>query len=165
MNLYLMRHGEALSKSEARVSTDAERPLAPDGIRTVEGMAKRLKALRTRGVAYVLTSPLLRAMQTAELVVKGLGTPSRVELCDALAPDAEPERFVAALKGRNGAEAVVAVGHQPLLGRIVARLAFAAKRDSLTIQPAGVVWLELPEFPASEVGVMRGFWNPESLGV
>ena len=161
MNLYVMRHGEALSKSEAGVGTDAERPLAPAGVKMVEQVAARLMTRQPGGMTRVLTSPLVRAMQTAELVVKGLGRPSRVELCQELAPDGEPARFVAALRARDSADAVVAVGHQPLLGRIVAQLTFGAPRDSLTIQPAGVVWLELPDFPASEAGVMRGFWNPE----
>jgi len=169
MTLYLIRHAESLSKDQAHVATDAERPLAPAGMAQTTGVAQALKAM---GLASdrLLTSPLVRARQTAELLAKHLGAVDRVEICQALSPDHEPAAFVESLrqlhpalsrKGGVHVEGVVlAVGHQPYLGHLAASLIFGEPRDGIVLPPAGVCVIELAEFPRSVDAVMRGLWGP-----
>jgi phosphohistidine phosphatase len=110
MRVVIVRHAEA-----APGSPDELRPLTPAG----REQARRLgDELRERGIEAdaVVTSPLLRARETAAALA--LGDP---EVDDRLAPGAAPEdiRSVAAEHG----ETVVVVGHQPDCSRAVAALA------------------------------------------
>lgn len=107
MRLVIVRHAEA-----APGSPDELRPLTEAG----RGQARRLgETLRAMSVDAVVSSPLLRARETAEAL--GLGQPA---VDERLAPGAEPEDVRAAAEGRG--ETVVVVGHQPDCGRAAAAL-------------------------------------------
>jgi phosphohistidine phosphatase len=109
MRLLIVRHAEAASGSP-----DDLRPLTPEGREHARAVGDRL---RKEGFAAdaVLSSPLLRARQTAEAL--GLGAP---EVDDRLAPGASPFDVRDAAAGRG--ETVVVVGHQPDCSKAVAAL-------------------------------------------
>src|SRR5437588_7224866 len=103
MRLYLVRHAEA-----APGEPDELRALTDRGHEQARELAERLAADGLQP-AVVLSSPLLRARQTASTLARALGC-----ACDAderLAPGATPEQIVAAVSERG--DVVVAVGHQP----------------------------------------------------
>ena len=76
--LILIRHAHALSGWEAHVTTDAQRPLSEQGLQKAAATAQKLAALNVRP-QVILTSPLLRAVQTAEIVARQLSVPVRPE--------------------------------------------------------------------------------------
>jgi phosphohistidine phosphatase len=128
MRLLIVRHAEA-----APGNPDELRPLTADG----REQARRLGLkLRGGGLAAdaVVTSPLLRARQTAEAL--GLGDP---EIDERLAPGATPFDMRDAATGRGGT--VVLVGHQPDCGRAVAELRGG---DEPAFPPCGHALVELP---------------------
>jgi phosphohistidine phosphatase len=128
MMLLLVRHAEAASGTP-----DELRPLTPEGRAQARSLGERLRA---EGVdaSVVLTSPLLRARETGELLARALGADSAVD--ERLAPGATAERVAEAAVERGGT--VIAVGHQPDCSRVVA---------ALTGQPE-------PDFPpASSVAI------------
>lgn len=112
MRLLLVRHAEA-----APGEPDELRELTPKGKRAARELADRLAA-EGFSADVVLTSPLLRARQTAEELGRALGAP--VEPEQRLAPGATADSLGAAVAGRGAS--VVAVGHQPDCGRIAAAL-------------------------------------------
>jgi phosphohistidine phosphatase len=109
VRLYIVRHAEA-----APGSPDELRTLTQEGHEQARQLGQRL---RDEGVEpdAVLSSPLLRARETAKEL--GFGEP---EPSDRLAPGATVDDFRAALAGRG--ETVVVVGHQPDCGRVAAAL-------------------------------------------
>ena len=128
MRLILIRHAEAESGSP-----DELRRLTAGGLE----QARRLgDELRAQGITpdAVLSSPLLRARETANAL--GFGT---AEPHDALAPGATHEDVRSAIAGRG--ETVVVVGHQPDCGRVAAALTNGPEPPFPT---AGVVAIELP---------------------
>jgi phosphohistidine phosphatase len=127
MRLLIVRHAEA-----APGDPDALRPLTADGREHARKLGRRL---RDRGVApdAVITSPLLRARQTAAAL--GLGEP---EIDERLAPGATPGDVREAALGRG--DIVLLVGHQPDCGRAVAALAGGPEPK---LPPCGHVVLEL----------------------
>lgn len=155
-----MRHGEALSKQEAGVHTDVDRPLSASGIEAVTHVAHGLTA---RGLKpdRVLSSPLLRAKQTAEMIARQLDCADRIEICQALHPGQDPVAFVETLRQLHVEGTILAVGHQPSLGRLAAYLVFGEPRDGIALRPAGVCALDLPEFPRSLEATLRALWDPE----
>ena len=74
MNLYLMRHGIALTRDDPSVAHDAERPLTGKGVKRMRKAAKGLRELAIR-FDSILTSPLSRARQTADIVASTLDGP------------------------------------------------------------------------------------------
>jgi phosphohistidine phosphatase len=127
MKVVLVRHAEA-----APGDPDELRTLTPTGHEQARLLGERLRSGGLEPNA-VLTSPLLRARQTAAGL--GFGEPEAV---DALAPGADADDVRAAVAGRGGT--IVVVGHQPDCGRITAALRGGAEPS---FPPAGVQILEL----------------------
>lgn len=113
MLLYLMRHGIA---ADAPGQPDAERPLTEEGREKTRAVARALASLEI-APRHVLSSPLVRAVQTAELVVGEVG--GRRRATPALTPGSPPERLLDEVL-RLTSESVLCVGHAPLLDQILA---------------------------------------------
>lgn len=131
VRLYLVRHAEAEPGEP-----DELRALTANGRRQARELAARLAAEGADG-APVLTSPLLRARETADEVARVLGTTSTPD--ERLAPGATADSVREAATERGG-DRVVAIGHQPDCGRIAATLTGGPEPAFPT---AGVVVIDL----------------------
>jgi phosphohistidine phosphatase len=129
MRVYLVRHAEA-----APGNPDELRPLTAAGRVQALRLGEQLAAER---IDAVLTSPLLRARETAAAIAAAAGL--QAEPSDLLAPGATDADLVAAVAGRG--EAVVAVAHQPDCGRIAATI---LRGPEPHFPPGGIVRLDLP---------------------
>ena len=110
MRLLLIRHANALSGEP-----DELRPLSPEGRTAARELGRRLAADGIQPTA-ILTSPLLRARETADAIAAELG--GEAEATEALAPGATVDSLRSAAAGRG--DTVIAVGHQPDCGEIAA---------------------------------------------
>jgi phosphohistidine phosphatase len=132
MDLYLMRHGIAVSAEEPTVTQDRERALTDKGAKRVQRAARGLGKLGL-SIDAILTSPLLRARQTADIVAAELDLASRLEEFAELAPGNTVEFPLLGLKRYYDRGNLLLVGHQPLLGQLLARLISAAPDADLDI--------------------------------
>jgi phosphohistidine phosphatase len=132
MRLYLVRHAEA-----APGTPDELRPLTPAGREAARALGRHLRD-EAVAVDAVLSSPLLRARETAEAIARELDV--QAEPVELLAPGATEADLLAAVDGRGAT--VVAVGHQPDCGQIAAALNGGAEPP---FPPAGMARLDLPE--------------------
>lgn len=128
MRVYLVRHAKAEPGEP-----DELRPLAKKGRKQARALGERFAA---DGIDAVVSSPLLRARETAEAIAKAAGL--EVQLDERLAPGATAADLRAVVAGRG--ERVVAVGHQPDCGRIAAAISGGPEPEYPT---AGVCELEL----------------------
>ena len=119
LRLDLLRHGEALP---AGPDGDSARRLSAAGRDSIARLAARFAREGWRP-ATVLASPLARAQESAAILVAGAAPGLEIETLETLAPEHDPEDVVAELTSRVAHGHVVLVGHQPLLGRLVAHLA------------------------------------------
>jgi phosphohistidine phosphatase len=110
------RHGIALDRADPGVTSDAERPLTEEGIRKTSTAAEGLKRLDA-GFEKILTSPWLRASQTASILSEVLMLPPPEEMPE-LEGDRTVEELVGALPHRLGKRTLL-VGHEPLLSATV----------------------------------------------
>jgi phosphohistidine phosphatase len=117
--LDLLRHGEA---APAGPPGDGARALTPAGEAKIRALGARLAATEP-APDRAFSSPLLRARQTATIVLSAWKPRAQVETLDSLAPEVEPGELIAALDalGIEGGH-VLLVGHLPLLDRLCARL-------------------------------------------
>jgi phosphohistidine phosphatase len=143
--LDLVRHGHA---APAATGGDAERPLTHAGVTAVRALARRLPAFPA-GPPRVFASPLRRARQTAEALLRESGLTAMIELLPELAPDADAGGVLAALEAHGAADGhALVVGHMPLLGRLTAVLA----NEPLAFEPAQLVRVEFPDGAAAGRG-------------
>ena len=117
MELLIVRHAIAFERDRHRWRDDGARPLSPAGIRRARKAAAGLKEF-SKTPDRVLTSPLIRARQTAQILTDVAGWPQAEEVPE-LSPGAPPLE-VLALLGRNRGKLVAVVGHQPGLGALLA---------------------------------------------
>jgi phosphohistidine phosphatase len=152
MRLVLVRHADAGDRDPARYPDDRERPVTPEGEREQRLVAQALDRLGLRP-SRVLTSPLRRAVETAQVTARVLGGPAPIDREDALGDRFSVEGLLAAL-ARLPADAVVyCVGHEPDLSQFAARLLHPDGRVRLALPKSGVIVLECDGRP--ELGGAR----------
>jgi phosphohistidine phosphatase len=150
MDLYVIRHAEAVPLGEGGVIEDAARPLTAAGEEQVKTLAAAFERKNIRP-GVVVSSPLLRARQTAEGLARQLGSPApEVRMCEDLAPGGKRRRLNRFLKDL-GAESVALVGHQPDLGEFTAWL-IGSKKGEIDLEKAGVACIKCKTGP----GRLRG---------
>ena len=136
MDIYLIRHADAAPLGEAGVTNDEDRPLTRKG----EEQARRLASgFHGKGIrpGMVLTSPLLRARQTAEHMLQEWPHPApELRVCQELAPG-EKRRKLSRFLSELGSDQVALVGHQPDLSDFAAWL-IGSKKAQLDLAKAGV---------------------------
>jgi len=130
VRLYLVRHAEA-----APGSPDELRPLTEAGRRAARELGNRLAGEGL--VDAVVTSPLLRARETAAAIARVAGAGGQPAVDEGLAPGATPESVLAAVLGRG--ERVVVVAHQPDCTRIAA----AFTGEELEFAPGDMIAFEI----------------------
>lgn len=132
--LLLLRHGIAEERRPDR--PDGDRALTPRGVERTRAVLARLVQLDF-GCDQLLTSPLRRACQTAELAVAA-GLAPALGVADALAPGGDP---LPLLESAGGMARLALVGHEPDLGDLAARL-IGAPAGALVLKKAGVALLQ-----------------------
>jgi phosphohistidine phosphatase len=153
VELYLIRHADALALGERGITDDAERPLSEQGENQTRTLAKGMlqKAIALDGI---VSSPLARSRQTADLLVRNLSsTPIEVEISDYVLPDAKPGKLARLLR-KIGGRNVGVVGHLPHLPYFAAWL-IGGKKAQLDMGKAGVACISCPEDVAKGTGTLR----------
>lgn len=151
MDLMLLRHAEA-ENAGPEIESDEARPLSAAGARNARAVGRGLRRLDLVPEA-VLTSPLLRARQTAEQVLEGLGDGPAPEEMEALRPGATPGTLLPALQKRQGLSRVLLIGHQPDVGRILSFLISGGSMElEFAIRPATLAVVELDTIPLRRAG-------------
>jgi phosphohistidine phosphatase len=122
MNLYLLRHGIAVDPSAPDFANDAERPLTPKGRRRLRQIAEAMGALKI-SFDLILSSPYVRARQTAEIVTKALKRKKKLKFTEELTPGGNPRSVIQQLNDlRPRPKNVLLVGHEPYLSKLIALL-------------------------------------------
>ncbi|HEY3447220.1 MAG TPA: phosphohistidine phosphatase SixA [Myxococcales bacterium] len=155
MLLYLMRHGLAADAAGAGPRSDAERALTAEGRVRVEKVAE---ALADVGVepGLILTSPLVRARETAEIVGRQFPK-AKVKTTAHLAPGSAAADLVEEAASSR-AKAVLCVGHSPQLEMVVSKVCAGVEFPICELKKAGVACLDVEGY--SRRGVIRWVLPP-----
>jgi len=137
MDLYFVRHGTAVERSEDL--PDTTRPLTHEGLDRTRSLARLLKRMGIRW-DVLLTSPLVRTVETAQLLVDA-GIASEIVLYPPLAPGGDFQLFKAWL-GEHPSGVVALVGHQPDLGAWLELLLVGESKGAIPLKKSGVARLE-----------------------
>jgi phosphohistidine phosphatase len=156
IRLYLIRHGIAVERTEF-AGPDRDRPLTSQGEQKTGRVAQRLRKLELH-FDCLLTSPLLRARQTAT-ILQAEGLADSTEIVDWLAPAGNFASGLAWLENiqKSQLNSVAFVGHEPDLSQWAEVLLWEESCQVLVLKKAGVIGLLLPE-AAPPVGNSLLFW-------
>lgn len=164
MNLYFMRHGVAVPADDPAVSQDSERPLTDKGVKRMRRAARGLQHLKIPFEA-VLTSPVLRARQTAEIVAATLGMETQLEETSGLAPESTVEHLLFSLTRYQDRKHLLLVGHEPLLSRTMASLlcGSSGKIMEIAVRKGSLCRIELDGMPPKGPGILHWFLTSKQL--
>lgn len=154
-DLYLIRHG--LAGERGTYENDDERPLTKEGQSKTRKVAIRLKELELQ-FDRILTSPLIRARQTAE-ILKSVGLSNQLEECKALAPDGDINDWLTSYNSwiSTASKPLALVGHQPDLGNWAELLIWGQSKEVLILKKAGIIGITLPS-TGSPLANSQLFW-------
>ncbi|WP_009633233.1 phosphohistidine phosphatase SixA [Synechocystis sp. PCC 7509] len=142
MELYLIRHGIAQERN--LTINDDDRTLTKVGQDKTKEVAKRLYNL---GLHFdvILTSPLVRSLQTAE-IFSFLQPKGELQVSTDLAPNGNIHAWLNWLEVQQypSATKLALVGHQPNLGEWASMLVWGEAREALILKKAGIIGLNLP---------------------
>ncbi|MBM3764432.1 MAG: phosphohistidine phosphatase SixA [Acidobacteria bacterium] len=157
MQLFLLRHGIA---EDAQPGTaDAERALTAEGSKRLREILKRAK---TAGVApsLIVTSPYVRARQTAELAAELLGYEERLVPSNALVPMASPAETWAEVRALRGEPSLLLVGHEPHMSGMMAYL-LSAPELAVDFKKGALVRVDVFEFGARPRAILKWMMAPK----
>jgi phosphohistidine phosphatase len=155
----LIRHAVAEERGD-EWPDDAKRPLSDDG---ASRMHKAARGLDRLGVTLdvVVTSALVRAKQTAELVAGAMNPRPPIVTADSLAPDGNYQAIIADLEKQAKRTRIAIVGHEPGIGEFAARL--IGSRHSIEFKKGAVCRIDVDALPPSGPGDLRWLLTPKIL--
>jgi phosphohistidine phosphatase len=124
MILYIVRHGIAVDPSDPKSPPEAERPLTATGVQKTRSAALGLATLGAKP-DVLISSPYVRAAQTAEIFAEALGfSPEKVRVSEALKPAGNPAEFLKEISHLKAKE-LACFGHAPNLDLLISHLSGA----------------------------------------
>ena len=152
MRVVLFRHGPAGERDPARWPDDGKRPLTAKGIQKTKEAARGLIKLE-KGISLILTSPLVRAAETAQILKDALGDRARIVTLDELSPGGSNRALIAQLADLPQTRTIVVVGHEPGLGKLAALLALGSgTTGEIKLKKAGACALGFEGPPRAGAG-------------
>jgi phosphohistidine phosphatase len=153
--IFLIRHARAVELSQG--SSDADRALVPEGWRETRAVGAAVKQAGAR-IDVIVSSPLVRAVQTATLIGVELGVDG-IGIDHALVPEGRSDAMLAIAAAHAG-RTVALVGHEPSMGQLLSDL---IGRPGMSLVKAGVVKLHFPSEPRRGAGQIGWTISPRQL--
>jgi phosphohistidine phosphatase len=163
MELVFLRHGLAVDQEEWK-GNEADRPLTAEGADRTKDVVRGLRTLKVRP-DVILSSPLLRARETAEIAKKGLITDAKVELAEELAPAASPDRLIGRLADLADKPVVLCVGHEPHISTTLSAMVSGKMAATFEVKKAGACCIRFTGAPKAGTGTLLWLLPPKFLRV
>ena len=163
MELLVIRHGAAMDKEEFAKAgkSDDLRPLTSAGMEEMKEIARGLREL-VKKIDLLATSPLVRAVQTAEIIGAAYDVPVS-ETTTALSPDSSTEEFEKWCADFEDVKRVAIVGHEPHLTMLVTWLLTGEEDSIIELKKGGMCLLEFDSGIKSGSGVLNWLMTPGQL--
>lgn len=163
MNLYLFRHGIAVDRGLPGNEDDSQRPLTPKGAARIKGIAQAMKRLGIK-VDLILSSPYLRAHQTALIVAELYGIEKDLHLSENLTPAASPSALIGEMhEFYADALSVLIVGHEPYLGALAGTLLAGNEQVALTFKKGGLCKFSIDELVYGRCATLDWLITPKQM--
>ena len=160
MNIYLLRHAIAVPRGTPGYPND-DRPLTDEGReKMIEGSKALVKVIDA--IDIILTSPLLRAKETAEIAAKALKAESKITACDKLQPEYSAKFVVEYLANFGAYQNIMLVGHQPQLG-LIASILLRHENEMLEVKKGSLICIAVESLKPRSAGMLLWHLRPRHL--
>jgi len=164
MKLYVLRHGDAVEHGDPRYKEN-ERPLTPKGIQRTKQLAHTLREMET-SFDVILSSPLTRARQTAEIVARSLKLEDKLQFTDHLSLSGSMQRLVEAVHAIGPApSSVLLVGHEPYLSGFISLLCIGGPNLPLKMKKGALCRLQVERLACGQCAVLEWLLQPRLVGL
>ena len=163
MQLFLLRHGLAVERGTRGFEDDATRPLTPKGRRQLRKIGAAIKKLEP-DFDLILSSPFMRAKQTAEIVAASLKLKKYLKFSNALAPGGAPSILIRQLEREKPAPGkILLVGHEPDLSQLVSLLTTGGPHLELDFKKSGLCKVETGKLRAGKCASLAWLLTPKQM--
>ena len=161
MDLFILRHGEAGKRSASR-GHDSKRPLTATGENEIIDIADSFKII---GIDFdvILTSPLKRAQQTADLVARQFKAQKKVRQVKELSPEGSKSDLYRMLSSFKEETSLLIVGHNPYLSEMISEMVTDGKYGRIDVKKGGVAKIRVTNSTPKFKGELRWLITPRLL--
>ncbi|MDB6111567.1 MAG: phosphohistidine phosphatase SixA [Pedosphaera sp.] len=163
MDLFILRHAIAEAKTPTKRKPDSERRLTPEGEKK---MCRIAKGMKTAGLEFdlILSSPYVRAKQTAQIVANIFKMQNALELSPQLAPPGNPRKLIDELNvARTRHRSVLLVGHEPYLSRLISLLLSGDTSLMINLKKGGLCKLTAETLKYGRCATLEWLLTPRQL--
>jgi phosphohistidine phosphatase len=160
MDLFILRHGKAVQSSGGL--NDTTRALSADGRDEIRKVARWMRSERFR-FDVIATSPLTRAVETAEIVAKAAGRKERPEVWEELKPGGDPDAICRHVVQSGTGAAVLLVGHEPDLSDLIGWIITTGNTASLLLAKGGLAKIRNFSFDKKPSGELQWLLTPGQM--
>ncbi|MBK6791462.1 MAG: phosphohistidine phosphatase SixA [Anaerolineales bacterium] len=157
MNLYLIRH--AIAEEESSSGEDSQRALTDKGAKKMRQVAKGLKILGIE-FDFILSSPYLRAYQTAEILGDVFKMKKKVVQSENLTPMGDPDLLLAEINEKYSVNSLAIVGHEPYLSTLVSLLVAGGAPVEMTFKKGGICHLSTDDLHHTHKATLEWLLTP-----
>jgi len=162
MNLYIIRHAIAVDEGTPEYQ-DNERPLTDKGRKKMRQIAKGMRNLGV-DLDLILSSPYVRAKETAEVLAEVFKIKSDIAFSDNLIPMGDPDVLIAEINEKHGTSNTIAlVGHEPQLTALMSMLVADNAVIDMTLKKGGVCRLSADDLHHSRKATLEWLLTPSIL--
>ncbi len=163
MNLFLLRHGLAVDRSKPGYKKDADRPLTPKGKQRLWRVAEAMEELELEFDAIV-TSPFLRATQTAEIIAEAFELGKKLSNSEHLTPSGNPKLLLEYLNQLAPApKNVLLVGHEPYLSQFIGLLVAGNTNAQVDLKKGALCKLEIETLRCGRCATLAWLLTPKQM--
>lgn len=158
MKIYILRHG--IAEDPSATVSDAERRLTKEGLKKMSEIAQGIAKIPLCQSPHIISSPYLRAKETAEIVANALNIDS-IQFVDYLFPHSDIDDTLIALKDFAHLSELMLVGHNPHLSYLTALL-IGASPNSIELKKGGLAIIDCPSGPYKGTGSLLSLHTPKT---
>ncbi len=163
MDLYILRHAIAVERGTPGYKDDSQRPLTEKGAKKMRRIAKGMLALDL-SLDGILSSPFIRAKQTAEIVAGAFHAMKKLEFTSHLEVGGDPEKLIEAINEDHGSNSsLVLVGHEPYLSGLVSMLIVGADNLDIMMKKGGLCKLSVAGLRYGRCATLEWLLSPGQL--
>ncbi len=163
MNLFLLRHGLAVEREEFHFASDHLRPLTLKGKRQLSKITAAMRVMELR-FEVILSSPFVRAQQTAEIMAADLKLREQLIFVDELKPGGDAKKLVFRILGlKKFPENILLVGHEPDLSELISLFVTGKTGAGFALKKAGLAKLEIEKLRAGKCATLAWLLTPAQM--
>lgn len=159
MNLYIVRHAIAVEAGTPGYDDDSQRPLTDDGRKKMKKIVKGLRQFDIK-LDKILTSPYVRARDTAEILADGFKLKEEVAFTDNLIPPGNFDQLIDEIVEKHAVASLALVGHEPMLSSFISFLMTGKPDAALMLKKGGVCLLSADDLHRERRATLQWLLTP-----